>query len=68
MSIDVQHDFLEGIISYDSVLLINYFFINIVKKFILMQLNILIQSFPKNEKNKPVEISQNHLKNKPLYY
>jgi len=58
MSVDVQHDFLEGIIPYDSALLIDHF-INIEKKFTLIQLNILIQSFPfdKNEKNKPVEIS-----------
>lgn len=68
MSVDVQHDFLEGIIPYDCALLINHF-INIEKKFTLTQLNILIQSFPfdKNEKNKPVEISQIHLKNKSLH-
>lgn len=67
MSVDVQHDFLEGIIPYDCALLINHF-INIEKKFTLTQLNILIQSFPfdKNEKNKPVEISQIHLKHKRL--
>lgn len=41
MSVDVQHDFLEGIIPYDSALLLNHF-INIEKKFTLTQLNILI--------------------------
>ena len=64
----VQHDFLEGIIPYDSALFINHF-INVEKKFTLTQLNILIQSFPfdKNKKNKPAEISQIHLKNKRLH-
>ncbi|KYN18428.1 hypothetical protein ALC57_09258 [Trachymyrmex cornetzi] len=67
MNVDVQHDFLEGIIPYDLALLINHF-INTEKKFTLTQLNILIQSFPfdKNVKNKPAEIRQIHLKDKRL--
>lgn len=67
MSMDVMHDYLEGVCQYDLGLIL-YHFIKIQKEFTLTQLNISIASFPfdKNEKNRPIEILEKHINNKRI--
>lgn len=61
--VDAMHDILEGVCQYDLKFLLHHF-IYVEKKFTLVQLNNIIQglSYSIDEKNKPVEVSEKHLK------
>lgn len=67
LSVDVMHDLLEGVCRYDLALFLNYF---IDKKYLnRTDVNTRIRSFRysyKHNINKPVEITEQHLKNNTI--
>lgn len=67
LGVDVMHDILEGVCRYDLALFLNYF---IAKKYLtLIDVNTRIRSFRYSHKhniNKPVEITEQNLKNKAI--